>query len=66
MTGTFTASNGKYTLHAINMQWDDQGTYAMQGSTAMVMTGKLGTGTWYRITMDPVYGASASGITIRR
>jgi hypothetical protein len=65
-TGTFTASNGKYTDHAINTQWADQGTYTMQGTTAMVMTGKLGTGTWYRIASDPVYGASGSGITIRR
>ncbi len=69
-TGTLTASSGKYTDHAINAQWDDQGTYAMQGATAMVMTGKLGTGTWVRITKDPVYAAPgsapASGITIRR
>jgi hypothetical protein len=65
-TGTISASSGKYADHAINTQWDDQGTYAMQGTTAMVMTGKLGTGTWYRITKDPVYGASGSGITIRR
>ncbi len=65
-TGTITASNGKYADHAINTQWIDQGTYTMQGTTAMVMTGKLGTGTWYRITGDPVYGKSGSGITIRR
>jgi hypothetical protein len=51
--GTFTARNGKYTLHAININWDDLGTYTMQGSTAVVMTGKLGTGTWVRITSDP-------------
>ena len=61
--GTFTASNGKYTLHSIVSPWDDQGTYTMQGSTAVVMTGKLGTGTWKRITADPVYGAPASGPT---
>jgi hypothetical protein len=65
-TGTITASNGKYADHAFNTQWIDQGTYTMQGATAMVMTGKLGTGTWYRITGDPVYGKSGSGITIRR
>jgi hypothetical protein len=59
-TGTFAASNGKYTDHAINAQWDDLGTYTMQGTTAMVMTGKLGTGTWYRIAADPVYGGSSS------
>ena len=59
--GTFTASNGKYTLHSIVSPWDDQGTYTMQGTTAVVMTGKLGTGTWYRIAADPVYGGPASG-----
>jgi hypothetical protein len=64
--GTFTASNGKYTLHAISMVWDDQGTYTMQGSTAVVMTGKPGTGTWKRITMDPVYGGPASAPATRR
>jgi len=64
--GTFTASNGKYTLHSIVSQWDDQGTYTMQGTTAMVMTGKLGTGTWYRIAADPVYGGPASGPAIKR
>jgi len=58
--GTFAASNGKYKDHAINAQWDDQGTYTMQGTTAMVMTGKSGTGTWYRITMDPGYAEPAS------
>jgi hypothetical protein len=51
--GIFTASNGKYTLHAINTNWNDQGTYTMQGSAAVSMTGKLGTGTWVRIATDP-------------
>ena len=51
--GTFTASNGKYTLHSIVTVWDDQGTYTMQGSAAVSMTGKLGTGTWVRIASDP-------------
>jgi hypothetical protein len=51
--GTFTASNGKYTLHSIVSQWDDQGTYTSQGPAAVVTTGKLGTGTWYRIENDP-------------
>jgi hypothetical protein len=51
--GTFTASNGKYTLDATSTHWDDQGTYAMQGPAAVSMTGKLGTGTWYRIASDP-------------
>jgi hypothetical protein len=65
-TGTFTASNGKYTQDAITTQWDDQGTYTIQGSTAVVTSAKLGTGAWYRITADPVYGARGSGPTIRR
>ena len=64
--GTFTASNGKYTLHSIVSQWDDLGTYTMQGTTAMVMTGKLGTGTWYRIAADPVYGGPGSAPAVRR
>jgi len=72
--GTFETNNGHYTLHAYTMTWDDQGTYTMQGSTAVVMTGKLGTGTWYRIAADPGYSESPSkpasepvpGITIRR
>jgi hypothetical protein len=68
--GTFTASNGKYTLHATSMQWDDQGTYTMQGSNSVLMIGKLGKGTWQRITTDPVYGAPgsapASQPTVRR
>jgi hypothetical protein len=51
--GTFTASNVYYTLHAISMTWEDQGTYKMQGSTAVSMKGKLGTGTWVRIASDP-------------
>jgi hypothetical protein len=68
--GTFTASNGKYTLHSLVSPWNDVGTYTMQGTTAVSMTGKLGTGMWERITRDPVYGgpgsAPAPGITIRR
>lgn len=58
--GTFTASKGKYTLHCETMVWEDQGTYTMQGTTAMVMTGKLGTGTWYRIASDPEFPGPAS------
>jgi len=58
--GVFAASNGKYTLHAISTWWDDQGTYKMQGSGAVTMTGKLGTGTWYRIASDPEFPGPAS------
>jgi hypothetical protein len=67
--GTFTASNGKYTLHAISMQWDDQGTYTIQGSAGsagVVMTGKLGTGTWYRVAADPKPAEPASGPASKR
>jgi len=68
--GQFTASNGKFTVHAISVVWEDQGTYTFQGTTTMLLSGKLGTGTLYRIAADPVYGgqssAPASGITIRR
>jgi hypothetical protein len=73
--GTFLTNNGHYTLEATSMTWNDQGTYTMQGATAVVMAGKLGTGTWYRIASDPGYPARAPGsvpnsvsapITIRR
>lgn len=47
--GTFSASNGHYTLHAITMSWDDTGTYKVQSPGVVVATGKLGTGTWKRI-----------------
>ena len=47
--GTFTASNGHYTLHAISMNWDDAGTYKVQSPGVVIATGKLGTGTWKRI-----------------
>ena len=65
--GTFTASNGHYTLHSIVSPWDDLGTYTYQASAgAVVMTGKLGTGTWYRIAADPGYAAPASEPASRR
>lgn len=55
--GTFTASNGRYTLHAITMPWDDAGTYTVQSPGVVVATGKLGTGTWRRI------GGASSNLT---
>jgi hypothetical protein len=73
--GWFATNNGHYTLTALSMNWVDQGTYTMQGSTEVVMTGKLGTGTWYRIAADPGYsgrplvpasGPAPAPITIRR
>jgi hypothetical protein len=68
--GTFTASNGKYTLHAYNISWDDQGTYTIQpGDNAVVFSGKLGTGTYTRVTSNAA-SAPATGpaptITIRK
>ena len=47
--GTFTASKGNYKLHAINLSWDDTGTYTFQGPDTMIGKGKLGTGTWHRM-----------------
>ena len=47
--GTFSASNGRYTLHAITTSWDDVGTYKVQSPGVVIATGKLGTGTWKRI-----------------
>jgi len=58
--GTFTASNGKYTLHSVSMQWDDQGTYTLPSASVMVGVGKLGKGTWYKIASDPGYVEPAS------
>lgn len=55
--GTFSASNGHYTLHAITMTWDDAGTYKVQSSGVVVATGKLGTGTWRKI------GGASSNMT---
>ncbi len=72
--GTLTASNGRYTLHAITTTWDDAGTYKVQSPGVVVATGKLGTGTWKRIggasnntTKAPPAGKpSGPPITIRK
>jgi hypothetical protein len=49
--GTFVANGGTWTLVSIAGYVDtDGGTYLMQGLNTMVMTGKLGTGSWHRIT----------------
>ncbi len=58
--GAFTASNGKYTLVAYSMNWDDQGTYTLPSPGVMVGVGKLGKGTWYKIASDPGYPEAAS------
>ncbi len=52
--GTFTASKGQYKLHAINLTWDDVGTYTFQGPDTILGHGKLGPGTWHR--MVPSHG----------
>ena len=48
--GTVSAGGGRYTLHANNISWDDAGTYYFQGSGTLIATGKLGTGTWHKIS----------------
>lgn len=48
--GTLTSSKGHYTLHAMNLSWDDAGTYTFDGPDTIVAKGKLGTGTWHRLT----------------
>jgi len=47
--GTFTPSNGQYKLHAINLVWDDAGTYTFPGPGTILGNGKLGPGTWHRM-----------------
>lgn len=51
--GTFTANNGRYVMHATTLDWDDTGTYKYQTPGTLVMTGKLGTGAWQRVSANP-------------
>jgi len=51
--GTFTASNGHYTMHATNVPGDDAGTYTYTAPGTLVATGQFGTATWRRIASDP-------------
>jgi hypothetical protein len=53
--GTFTTSNGTYTMHAINVAFDTQGTYTIQGASkgTLQMNGSSGSSTWYRTGLDP-------------
>ena len=46
--GTLTATGGRYTLHALSMNYEDEGTYVVKSRDEIVATGKLGTGTWKR------------------
>lgn len=50
--GTFSAGNGRYTLHATNITWDDAGTYSFQPPATLFAAGKLGAGTWHKIAQD--------------
>lgn len=47
--GTFTANNGRWTMHATSLTWDDTGTYTYQRPETLTLTGNLGPGTWYRL-----------------
>ncbi len=47
-SGTFTASDGHWTLQATN-GWSDGGTYSFEAPGIFVATGRLGTGTWRRV-----------------
>lgn len=49
-SGTFTASQGHYTLSSTTLAWNDAGTYQLASSARLVVTGRLGTGTWQRVT----------------
>lgn len=51
--GTFSASNGVWTMHATNLAWDDKGTYRYVTSGEFEMTGRLGPGTWQRFSTNP-------------
>jgi hypothetical protein len=45
--GTFSASNGRWSLRASN-SYSDGGTYAFQSHDVWIATGQLGTGVWHR------------------
>jgi hypothetical protein len=48
--GTLTAKDGHWTIHAINFDYTDGGTYTFNAPGTLTATGKLGTGSWHRIT----------------
>ena len=48
--GTISARGGAWSIQAQNMKWTDTGTYTFQAPGTMIATGKLGTGTWHRVT----------------
>ena len=45
--GTFSASGGHWSLQATN-GYSDGGTYTVQAPDSLIITGRLGTGTWHR------------------
>jgi hypothetical protein len=47
--GTLTAKDGHWTIHAINFEYADSGTYTFHAPGTLMATGKLGTGSWHRI-----------------
>ncbi len=46
-SGTFSASGGHWSLQATN-GYSDGGSYTVQAPDSLVITGRLGTGTWHR------------------
>ena len=49
-SGTFQAAQGKYSLKSTTMDWVDQGTYDPPARNVLRATGRLGTGSWTRVT----------------
>jgi len=50
LAGTVSFSGGKWSFNALNTPWTDGGTYKLSAPGTMVATGKLGTGTWHRVS----------------
>jgi len=50
--GTITASNGNYSMHALNLRFDYTATYSFQGPDTMIVKGSLGTSTYHRMTAN--------------
>jgi hypothetical protein len=49
-SGSLSASGGQYTLVSTTMAWNDTGTYRLEGDNTLVASGKLGTGSWRRVS----------------
>jgi hypothetical protein len=50
LAGTVSFSGGKWSFSALNTPWTDSGTYRFSAPGTMVATGKLGTGTWHKVS----------------